>query len=133
MDHKFQINLRGLSTFSRTTSTAAGGVRGELLQNGVDALRPRSYLEPDHRGEIAVEVHAPRGKPPTLTFSDNGIGLTEEEVHRFLATIGETSKRPDLWDRPVDFIGRFGMACSPVSSSATRSSSSRAGPRPIGR
>ena len=42
-------------------------------------------------------------------FVDDGVGLTEEEVHRFLATIGLSSKRDDDWERPEDFIGRFGI------------------------
>ena len=110
MNHKFQINLRGLiDILSNHLYSGPEVFARELLQNGVDALRARSYLEPDHHGEIAVEVHTPSGKPPTLSFSDNGVGLIEEEIHRFLATIGETSKRADLWERPVDFIGRFGI------------------------
>jgi molecular chaperone HtpG len=31
-----------------------------------------------------------------LIFSDDGIGLTEDEVHLFLATIGQTSKRGEF-------------------------------------
>ena len=40
---------------------------------------------------------------------DNGVGLTEDEIHRFLATIGESSKRGEHWDRPTDFLGQFGI------------------------
>ena len=104
MEHRFQINLRGLIDLlsNHLYSTPEVFVR-ELLQNGVDAIRARSYLDPRHQGEIVVEVHERAGKPPTLSFSDNGIGLNEEEIHKFLATIGESSKRPGHWDRPVDF------------------------------
>ena len=43
----------------------------------------------------------------TVVFRDNGVGLKEEEVYRFLTVIGESSKRdtPDA----DDFIGRFGI------------------------
>jgi len=41
-----------------------------------------------------LEIHTPRGKAPTIIFTDNGIGLTEEEVHRFLATIAKVPKSP---------------------------------------
>src|SRR5262249_10156883 len=110
VDHKFQINLRGLiDLLSNHLYSGPEVFVRELLQNGVDAIRARMQQEPAHRGEIAIEVHARRGKPPTLAFSDNGTGLTEDEVHRFLATIGESSKRADLWDRPIDFIGQFGI------------------------
>lgn len=110
MDHKFQINLRGLIDLlsNHLYSTPEVFVR-ELLQNGVDAVRARGYLEAGHHGEIIVEVHQKAGKPPTLSFRDNGVGLTEDEVHKFLATIGESSKRAEHWDRPIDFIGQFGI------------------------
>src|SRR5262249_27210423 len=82
----------------------------ELLQNGTDAIRARQLLQPDFRGEITLELVAQRGgRPPTLVFGDNGIGLTEAEIHRFLATIGQTSKSAEFWERPCDFIGQFGI------------------------
>src|SRR5947209_17286608 len=80
----------------------------ELLQNGIDAIRARREFEPDHRGEISVEVMS-QGKSPTLAFVDNCVGLTEDEIHRFLATIGATSKRGEHWSRPADFLGQFGI------------------------
>ena len=43
----------------------------------------------------------------TLTFTDNGIELKEEEIHRFLTVIGESSKR-DVFEAD-DFIGKFGI------------------------
>ena len=110
MDHKFQINLRGLiDLLSNHLYSEPDVFVRELLQNGVDAIQARSYLEPGYRGEIAIDVHQRPGKPPTLAFTDNGVGLTEDEIHRFLATIGESSKRAGQWDRPVDFIGQFGI------------------------
>jgi molecular chaperone HtpG len=110
VEHKFQIHLRGLIDLlsNHLYSTPEVFVR-ELLQNGVDAIRARGYAEPEHKGEITIEIHRRAGKPPTLVFTDNGAGLTEEEIHKFLATIGESSKRADHWDRPVDFIGQFGI------------------------
>lgn len=110
MDHKFQINLRGLiDLLSNHLYSEPDVFVRELLQNGTDAIRARGYLEPAFRGEMVIDVHRKPGKPPTLAFTDNGVGLTEDEVHKFLATIGETSKRAAQWDRPVDFIGQFGI------------------------
>ena len=45
-----------------------------------------------------------------LIFTDNGLGLTEDEIHQFLAIIGESSKR-ELQDGQLrsDYIGRFGI------------------------
>ncbi len=111
MDYKFQINLRGIiDLLSNHLYSGPEVFLRELLQNGVDAIRARQSLDPDHCGEIAMEVVAPRGnKPATLVFTDNGIGLTEEEIHRFLATIGQSSKGAEFWERPGDFIGQFGI------------------------
>jgi molecular chaperone HtpG len=112
VDHKFQINLRGIiDLLSQHLYSGPQVYLRELLQNAVDAIRARAALEPGHQGEITIEVMQPRwlGKSATLLVADNGIGLTEPEIHQFLATIGETSKRGDLWDRPIDFLGQFGI------------------------
>lgn len=110
MEHKFQIHLRGLiDLLSNHLYSSPEVFLRELLQNGVDAIRARGYRDPEHAGEIMMEVHQRAGKPPTLSFTDNGTGLTENEIHKFLATIGESSKRAAHWDRPVDFIGQFGI------------------------
>ncbi|MHB1560100.1 MAG: HSP90 family protein, partial [Isosphaeraceae bacterium] len=81
----------------------------ELLQNAVDAITARRQLEAGHAGEITLAVGAQRAKPPTLEVTDNGIGLTETEIHRFLSTIGETSKRDAEGLRTGDFLGQFGI------------------------
>lgn len=119
MAHHFQINLRGIiDLLSKHLYSGPEVFVRELLQNAVDAIRARLELEPDHEGEISFELHTPKGKLPTLIITDNGIGLTEEEVHRFLATIGESSKRVGDGSRPTDFIGQFGvglLSCFTVS------------------
>jgi molecular chaperone HtpG len=110
-DYKFQINLRGIiELLSNHLYSSPEVFLRELLQNGIDAIRARQFLEPEFRGEITLEVVGQRGgRPPTLVFSDNGIGLTEDEIHRFLATIGQTSKTAEVWNQPTDFIGQFGI------------------------
>jgi molecular chaperone HtpG len=111
VDYKFQINLRGIiDLLSHHLYSGPEVFLRELLQNGVDALHARRLLEPGFRGEIHLEVVAPRdGKPATLAFADDGVGLTEDEVHRFLATIGQSSKNSAYWQRPTDFLGQFGI------------------------
>jgi molecular chaperone HtpG len=111
VDYKFQIHLRGIiDLLSHHLYSGPHIYVRELLQNATDAIRARTYREPDHPGAINIEVVGGRGgKPPTLVFTDNGIGLTEAEIHRFLATIGQTSKRADLWNHATDFIGQFGI------------------------
>ena len=111
MDHRFQVNLRGvIDLLSHHLYSTPGVFVRELLQNATDAIRARQHLEPDHLGSARVElIEKQDGGLPTLLFSDEGVGLTEEELHRFLATIGESSKRETLEARRNDFIGQFGI------------------------
>jgi molecular chaperone HtpG len=110
VDHHFQINLRGIIELlgSHLYSRPEVFVR-ELLQNAVDAITARVLIDPAHRGEITFELTTPRGKPPTLVMTDNGVGMTEAEVHQFLATIGESSKRDAAGRKIEDFLGQFGI------------------------
>ncbi|QDU95688.1 HSP90 family protein [Lignipirellula cremea] len=107
--HRFQVDLRGLIDLlsHHLYSSPAVFVR-ELLQNAVDAIAARRQLDPAHRGVISVELIASEDAP-TLIVHDNGVGLTAEEAHEFLATIGRSSKRGDTVLRPEDFLGRFGI------------------------
>jgi molecular chaperone HtpG len=128
MEYRFQVNLGGIIDLlsNHTYSSPQVFVR-ELLQNCVDAITARTLREPEHRGVVEIELkraveelkhareelardgHAREGDGPELLFRDNGIGLTEDEVHLFLATIGQTSKRPELLLQPTSFIGQFGV------------------------
>lgn len=107
MSHKFQVNLRGIiNLLSEHLYSGPQVFVRELLQNGVDAIQARAYLEPENKGEIHLEVVPGKDEgSPTLIFTDNGIGLVESEIHEFLATIGQSSKR----GLQKDFIGQFGV------------------------
>ncbi|MDQ1589429.1 MAG: molecular chaperone HtpG [Pyrinomonadaceae bacterium] len=136
MDYKFQINLGGIIDLlsNHIYSSPQIYVR-ELLQNGVDAILARRHVQPEHAGAIRIEVfeEGERGQP-SLVFEDNGIGLDEEEIHRFLATIGQTSKRGSLPSERTDYIGQFGiglLSCFVVSDEivvVTRSAKSESSP-----
>ena len=123
MDHKFQIDLRGIiDLLSHHLYSGPEVFVRELLQNATDAIRARQMVEPGHAGDVTIEVHAPKGKPPSVVVRENGIGLTTEQVHKFLATIGLSSKRAAEGERPTDFIGQFGigiLSCFVVSDSIT--------------
>lgn len=110
MEYRFQVNLGGIiDLLSNHTYSSPQVYIRELLQNGADAIVARSYHDPEHQGEMHVELpEANDDAGPVLVFRDNGIGLTEEEIHLFLATIGQTSKRDELLER-ADFIGQFGV------------------------
>ena len=109
-EHRFQIDLRGLiELLSDHLYSGPQVYVRELLQNGVDAITARRAVEPGHKGRIELEVIEVEGDLPTLIVSDNGVGLTKDEVHRFLATIGESSKRGVVLERGEEFIGQFGI------------------------
>ena len=135
MSYRFQVNLGGIIDLlsNHIYSSPQVFVR-ELLQNAVDAITARRLSEPGHRGEVSIELGAAGAAArPSLVFKDNGAGLTEDEIHRFLATIGETSKRAGTPEQQADFIGRFGvglLACFVVSEEivVTTRSASGGGP-----
>lgn len=107
-EHRFQVHLRGIiDLLSNHLYSGPQVFVRELLQNAVDALRARRDLEPGHAGSVTIEVVG--GAAPTLVFEDDGVGLSEAEVHEFLATIGASSKRDELGARRGDFIGQFGI------------------------
>ncbi len=91
MSYRFQVNLGGIIDLlsNHIYSSPQVFVR-ELLQNAVDAITARRLSEPGHVGEVRIELPATEAGRPSLVFTDNGTGLTEDEIHRFLATIGET-------------------------------------------
>jgi molecular chaperone HtpG len=111
MEYRFQVNLGGIiDLLSNHTYSSPQVFLRELLQNGVDAIVARNQSLPGHPGEMLIEL--PNQNPddgPVLIFTDNGIGLTEEEIHLFLATIGQTSKRDEWLQQRTDFIGQFGV------------------------
>jgi molecular chaperone HtpG len=111
MDYRFQVNLGGIiDLLSHHIYSSPQVFIRELLQNAVDAITARLHVEPDYQGEVSIELpELEETERPALIFRDNGVGLTEEEIHLFLATIGQTSKREALADQLSDFIGQFGI------------------------
>ena len=103
----FQVNLQGIiQLLSKNLYSSEEVFVRELLQNAVDAITARRVEEADFQPRIQV-THVD-GDEPQIVFSDNGIGLTEEEVTEFLATIGSSTKRASVANRQ-DFIGQFGI------------------------
>lgn len=83
----------------------------ELAQNAVDAITARREIEPRYQGSIRFHLSQSQpSQPGRLLVEDDGIGLTEEEIHNFLSVIGASSKRSDLDRcRSGAFIGQFGI------------------------
>lgn len=106
-EHRFQINLSGLiDLLSNHLYPSPDVFIRELLQNATDAIQARANLEAGFTGNITLYVD---DDMCGMTVSDNGIGLTEAEMHRFLAVIGESSKRGSWAGDPGDYIGQFGI------------------------
>lgn len=110
-EFRFQVNLGGMIEIlsDHLYSSPEVYIR-ELLQNGVDAIVGREKADADFRknkeGKLLIELK----EEQSLSFRDNGVGLTKEEIHQFLAIIGESSKK-DLESGKIlsDYIGRFGI------------------------
>ena len=112
-EHHFQVNLGGIiELLSEHLYGESDVFLRELIQNAVDAIEARANTEADdYQGEIHIHIHRAGDKGTEnagLLFSieDNGIGLSEQEVHQFLATIGSSSKRHRT---DLNFIGQFGI------------------------
>lgn len=109
LDQNFQVNLGGvIRLLSDHLYSGPEVYIRELLQNAVDAITARQHQQPTHEGTIRVELlGGGADRPATILVEDDGIGLTEAEVHQFLATIGQSSKSGDF--SRADFIGQFGI------------------------
>ena len=156
-DYRFQVNLGGMiEILSDHLYSSPDVYIRELLQNGVDAITARTIWEretagkaiadqnktadqgvdADHnttasQGTIVLEIE----EGSRLVFSDNGQGLTEDEIHQFLAVIGESSKRnPKNGRIRTDYIGRFGiglLSCFMVSDEIRMRTKSCKGNSPV--
>ncbi|SDM25657.1 HSP90 family protein [Allokutzneria albata] len=105
MNRTFQVDLRGVvDLLSHHLYSSPRVYLRELMQNAVDAVTARRAADEAAPAEIAVGV---TGR--TLTITDSGIGLTEEQVHELLATIGRSSKRDQLGFARHEFLGQFGI------------------------
>ncbi|MGW5674875.1 HSP90 family protein [Streptomyces sp. NPDC003860] len=106
--NSFQVDLRGLvDLLSHHLYSSPRVYVRELLQNAVDAVTARQALHPEARVRIRLASSAGR-----VSIEDSGIGLTAEEVHTLLATIGRSSKRGGehgLESARREFLGQFGI------------------------
>ncbi len=107
---KFKVNLGGMiDILSNHLYSSPDVFVRELLQNNVDAISARLSKDTNFSkedGKIEIEVVSQK----EIIFRDNGTGLNEDEIHRFLSVIGQSSKY-DIKNGHAngDFIGRFGI------------------------
>jgi molecular chaperone HtpG len=109
-NYNFQVNLGGIIDIlaNHLYSEQSVFIR-ELFQNATDAITARRKQGGKFTPAIELEITNFKDSPSKLMISDNGIGLSEEEVHRFLSIIGASSKKDELLKRREDFIGQFGI------------------------
>lgn len=107
--HDTSVDLGGLLTVlgEHLYSTPKVALR-ELVQNAHDSIT-RRLIETPAEFEPRITVVADEGAG-TITITDNGAGLTEAEIHGFLATIGAGYTR-ELRTTSADdsLIGQFGL------------------------
>ena len=113
---RFNLHLPGLLKVlaEHLYSSKKVGVR-ELIQNSHDSCIRRRIEgnEPDYEPRIDLSIDA---RKRTLIVSDNGYGLTADEITNYLATIGrgytrELRERLSLCDstEAAELIGQFGL------------------------
>jgi molecular chaperone HtpG len=111
--HSFQVDLRGLvDLLSQHLYSSPRVYVRELLQNAVDAVTARRRIDADAPTAIRLVLDA-----AGLRVEDPGVGLSEQDAHLFLATIGRSSKRDELAGARQEFLGQFGiglLACFTV-------------------
>jgi molecular chaperone HtpG len=108
---RFKVNLGGMIDIlgNHLYSSQDVFIR-ELLQNSVDAINARRLIEKNWtEGKVCISL-VQSEDTNTIVFEDNGAGLTEAEIHKFLSIIGESSKK-DILEGIVDanYIGHFGI------------------------
>ena len=88
----------------------------ELVSNGVDAIQKVKALSgsgefKDELGNLQIKISSDE-KKRTITVSDNGIGMTEEEVQKYINQIAFSSAGEFLdkyKDQLNNIIGHFGL------------------------
>ena len=105
----FKVNLGGMiDILSNHLYSSPDVFIRELLQNGVDAISAKKSLK-NEDDSIIIKIIYKDGSP-VLYFTDTGTGLTVEQIHRFLAVIGQSSKYNAADKKESeDYIGRFGI------------------------
>ncbi len=111
MTHAFQVDLRGMvDLLSHHLYGSPRVYVRELLQNAVDAVTARRGADPEDDLDQVIRIETPETTGDgTLRVHDTGIGLTLEQVHELLATIGRSSKRDELGFARHEFLGQFGI------------------------
>lgn len=86
----------------------------EIIQNSLDAIKLQNFIEKNDKKVISdglVEVTW-NSKTRELSFSDNGTGMTINEIENFLLKVGKSKYRTEEFVKKYpkfSAIGRFGI------------------------
>lgn len=113
--YEIKIDLQGLIRLLAKNLYAESDVFvRELVQNAHDSIKRRAVLD-DHAPPGVIRIRTDY-QSSLVTITDNGSGLTEQEVHDYLATIGRSGTgefRQQLVQKgrqaEVTLIGQFGI------------------------
>jgi molecular chaperone HtpG len=113
-EHEIKINLPGLLKMLGSNIYAEPDVAvREMIQNAHDTCVIRTTEDPSLAPRIDVSYDS---AARTLTFADNGMGMTEPELHEYLSTIGQgfTKIRREALrganaQEALSLIGQFGI------------------------
>lgn len=134
MSQRFKVDLGGLvELLSKNLYSGPQVYVREVLQNGVDAITARRELDAEAPGEVRLD---PWEDGTGITVTDTGVGLTAAQAEEFLATIGRTSKRDEVFNEGrAEYVGQFGiglLACFLIANTVEITSlSARAGSVPV--
>jgi HSP90 family molecular chaperone len=92
MPEKFRANIKDMIGLiaDRLYNNTADIVIRELVQNSYDSINRRHAQKATEKGTI---VFATRSSPPTLTVTDNGEGMDDNELRDYLSVLGQSLKR----------------------------------------
>lgn len=90
----------------------------EIISNASDAIDKLHYMSLTDKGikidkkKLSINI-TPNKETKTLTISDNGIGMTKEELETNLGTIAKSGsldfKQENAKKKDIDIIGQFGV------------------------
>lgn len=110
---KMKSNFRGLVTLlAKNLYPEPDVFVRELIQNAHDSIQLRRAQSPEHSGRIHVALER---SSRSITFSDDGLGMTQHVIEEFLSTIGSsgtgtmTTQLKQEQHCDVATIGQFGI------------------------
>lgn len=105
------VDLSGLmSVLSKHLYSTPMVALRELVQNAHDSIVRRRLEQPGWSGLARIDIEGDRNDN-TIRIVDSGAGLTEDEIHAYLATVGVgyTRKLREAEQEDSGLIGMFGL------------------------